>query len=52
MTEIKAIVVLALLKSMPKLALVLGDVKIEHPDLMKANMAFPGCHGPGRGGGN
>lgn len=34
---------------MAKLTLILGDVKIELPDLIKANLAFPACHSPGGG---
>lgn len=42
----------SMLKSMAKLASIVGDVKIKLLNFVKGNVAFPGCHSPGREGGN
>lgn len=49
MTKIKAH---SILKSMAKLASIVGDVKIKLLNFVKENMAFSGCHRPEREGGN
>lgn len=41
-----------MLKSMAKLASIAGDMKIKLLNFVKENLSFPGCHRPGRGGGN
>lgn len=42
----------SILKSMAKLALIVGDVKIKLLNFVKESLAFPGCHRPQRDGGN
>lgn len=42
----------SMLKSMAKLASIIGYAKIKLLNFVKENLAFPGYHRPGREGGN